>query len=725
MFPKKDKVQAAVSDPYFREDPGDGIQRIPVYRFDIGSNFSVWRSWRTNDGRVLPNGASGFELTDNPFDNGSLIQLTIYFDPAVAGKSFGGVGMRAPINPSLTLNDQTFVEFDFYFPASSVSKYMRFEIWSTTSGGEGFQGHAGYAGRDKTQAYIRFTDMVSNANVDADRIGFHNGETWYKRTIYAVTPVQSGIWEYLNIDLHTETGVKIDGGKLMIGNIRITQADPNGVPIPDVVNANKYSDVTPIRSKYNEKNGSFLIGVSGKGRAELDQIRLYHYEIHTDENNLKPEMHERPPAWLIAKYPDFVFKPSNEGPEWLFPTDDYLYIRDFKNNGGNELHGHCLAWINQSPFWMRQIIPENISSMQWSRDGLFYIGSTNSVGPYKKVDKNTARRIYFDHVLCVMRHLMTTDKRYGSSEERGIIPFHSFDVLNVELHESRHSIIIKEDPGNWDLALRHISWLMAMTDNDFGDLKQHYVYLLFKYAHIAVPNAQMAERYKTFYNDPDVVPEYMKMDGHDNNGNIDSYVTEKPPILVFNDYEVTIMSKAKVAYNMIKELNTVWKTDPLYDGRNLIECLGIQGHEIVNASAVSKNQISVALFASLIDDGLLNSICFSEFDLRQPSYAPGGQALAPAVMNQKQADCLGYQYALFFKMFDKYKKYIDHVTIWSPFGESWMNSYLPFDHEQMAAQAYYAIMDPDRFIKGHSYLDEFYAGEYDKLSADYKPEIDI
>ncbi|MCL2265866.1 MAG: endo-1,4-beta-xylanase [Treponema sp.] len=724
MFSNKEKAQAAVSDPYFREDPGDGIQRIPVYNFDIVNNFSVWKSWRTNDGRVLPNGASGFELVDNPFDNGSLIQLTVYFDPAVAGKAFGGLGLRAPINPSLILNDQTYVEFDFYFPASSVSKYMRFEIWSTSSGGEGFQGHAGYSGRDKTQAYIRFTDMAANVNIDEDRIGFFNGETWYRKTIHAVTPVSSGVWDYLNIDLHTETGTKIDGGRLMIGNIKITQADPNGVPIPDVVNANKFSDVAPLRHKYCEKNGTFLMGVS-KGSFPRDQISFYHFEILTDENNLKPEMHERPPAWLIAKYPDFTFKPSNEGPEWHFPTDDYLKVRDAGKNGEYKMHGHCLSWVNQSPFWMRQIIPENVTSMEWNSDGLFYIGSTNSVGPYKKLDKNTARRVYFDHILRILRHFMSTDARYGSSEERGVIPFHSFDVMNIELHESRHSVILKNDPDNWDTALRHTSWLFALTDNDFGNIRQHYVYLIFKFAHIAVPNAQMAERYKTFYNDPDVVPEYMKLDSHDKNGSIDDYISEKPPLLTFNDYEVISISKAKVAYNMIKEINTAWKTDPLYDGRNLIECMGIQGHEAAGPLTASRSQISIAVFADLIDKGLLNKISFSEFDIRQPSYAPGGQALAPAVMNQKQADCLGYQYALFFKMFEKYKKYIDHVIFWSPYASSWMNSYVLFDHEQMASQAYYAVMDPDRFIKGHSYLDDFYAGEYDKLSADYKPKIDI
>jgi GH35 family endo-1,4-beta-xylanase len=628
--------------------------------------------------------------------------------------------MRAPITPPLPLNNQTYVEFDLYYPTSAASKYMRLEIWSTSSGGEGHQGFAGYAGKNRTQVYIRASDMDKIGSLNPDWIGFYNGETWYKKTINAITPVATGIWEYLNIDLHTETGSKVNGDLLLIGNIRIMQTDPEGAVIPDVVNEKHFSEVPPIRSKYNFENGKFIVGTIGTGQVLPDTIRGYHYEIFADETNLKPECHIRPPQWLRDEYPGFIFKPAEEGPEWNLPTDNYLKIRE---SGKYKMHGHCLSWVNQSPVWMRQIVPENISSMQWNAEGLFYIGGNNATGPYKKVDKNIARRIYFDHILYEMRHFMTTDKRYASSEERGVIPFHSFDVVNVELHESRHALLIKEDPTVWDTALRHVSWLMAMTDDDLGNIRQHYVYLLFKYAHIAVPNAQMAAKYKACYNDPEIVPDYMKMDNHDQNGSIDSYITEKPPVLVFNDYEVTTLSKAKVACNMLREINEAWKTDPLYDGRRLIECMGIQGHEMVIATMASQNQKAVAMFAALVDEGLLDSICYSELDLRQPDHAPGGEALAPAVLSEKQADCIGYQYALLFKMFDKYRKYIDHVIIWSQYGASWMNSFVPFDHEQNASQAYYGIMDPDRFIKGHSYLDEFFEGEYEKLQDDYKPDL--
>jgi len=702
------------NDPYFRNAPETGPQRVLAYKFDPEKDFHLWKSWRTNDGRILPNAQSSFSRIDDPFEHDELVLLTAYFDPAIAGKSFGGFGIRAPINPALALNNRTFIEFDLYFPESETGKFMRFEFWSTSSGGEGSQAGAGLSGENRTQVYIR-TVHIDNAGYLDSRCGFYRGKTWYKTSICAAAPVSTGIWEYLNIDLHTETGTKVDGDQLMIGNLRITQTDPNGVQIPDIVNTKSFLEVAPIKKKYNQDNGFFLIGVKGTGKIEPDSIRGRHYEIFVDGNNLKPECHARPPQWLKDEYPGFVFRYDGEGPEWNLPTEEYLSIRDSGKPGEYKMHGHCLAWINQSPPWMRQIIPENISSMEWNADGLFYTGGNNAAGPFKKTNKNIARRIYFNHILDILRHFLSTDSRYGSSEERGIIPFHSFDVVNVEIHESRHNAVIKENPKGWKTALKHISWLMAMTDDDFSDIRQHYMYLLYKYAHIGVPNAQMAEKYKAGYNDPNIVPEYMKLDNHDKGGSIDAYINAKPPILAYNDYDIIITSKTKVAYNMIRELNAAWKSDPLYDGRNLIECMAIQGHDFVTPTLASRNKNVAALFSSLIDEGLLDSICYSEIDLVQPDNAPGGGAIAPAVLNRVQADAIGYQFALLFKVYEKYKKYIDHVIFWDQFGSSWHGSYVPFDHRMNANQAYYGIMDPDRFISGHSYLDDFFFGEYEAI----------
>ena len=703
------------NDPYFRNYPGSGLKRTSVYKFDIEKAFSGFKYWRTNDGRCLPNMDSGFELVDNPFDPGSLILFTTYFDPAVAGKSFGGFGIRMPISPAQAMNDKTFIEFDLYYPNSAIGKYMRFEVWSTSSGGEGLQKGPGHIGNNRTQYYIRTADLKNFGNINPDWIGFYKNEMWFKKSICIVTPVTSRSWDFLNIDLHTETCTKVNGEYLMIGNIRITQTDTDGEPIPNVENEKSFLEVEPIRKKYNLNNGYFMVGTVGTGTASADSIRGYHYEIFTDENNLKPECHVGPPGWLLEEHNHFKFRNNKNNIEWAIPTQSYLEIRD---SGDYKMHGHCLAWVNQSSPWMNQIIPENITSMEWNPQGIYYTGGNNAAGPYLKVKKETARRIYYNHILYIMRHFMSTDSRYDSSQERGIIPFHSIDVINEDIHESRHTELIQENQEEWKNVLKNVSWLIAMTDDDIKDIRQHYIYLIFKYAHIAIPNAQMAEKYKAGCNDPNIVPAYMRLDNHDHNGSIDAYIREKPPILVYNDYDFTSFTKTRVAYNMIKELNTLWKTDPLYDGRNLIECIGIQGHDMARPSLGIQTQRAIASFATLIDEGLLDCICYSEFDIRQPDFAPGGGALAPAVLNVKQADTIGYQYAMLFKLFEKYRKYIDHVIFWGEYGSGWMQSYLPFDHEKKASQAYYGIMDPHRFIKGHSYLDDYFAHEYDKLKDD-------
>jgi len=718
-------------DPYFREDPGTGIQRLVAAELRItAETVRAWEKWRTSDGRILPDTRSTFEYIDNPFDEEpadpprtGLVKLSAYYDPASAGRSFGGFGIRAPLPNAVDMDTHTFIEFDLYYPFSAAGKYMRMEFWSTDTGGAGSQeGSGSNAMFGKAALYIRTENLDAIGNLNPDWVAHYNGETWSKKHCMVMSG-SNGIWNYINIDINTETGALLDGGLLCIGNIKITKPDPAGIPIPPVVDTEHYSAVTPIREKYNKANGLFMVGTIGTGK--VSGIKARHYEIFVSGNNLKAFfVHPRPPRWLIDETgfnftDDTAAADSVSGgkeSEYSFPTDEYLQIRDSGKTAADgsfeyKSHGHVLAWYNQAPAWMTQIIPENIG-MTWNAEGKFYAYGNNAAGPFAAVNKNLARRVYFNHIMHVLRHFMTTDARYGSGPKRGIIPFHSFDVLNEEIHESRHSILIRENPHAWKSGLKSVSWLAAMTDNDFDDITQHYIYLLFKYAHIAVPNAQMAARFKANYNS---LPEYMKLDGHDNKGSIDAYITGSPPLLTYNDYGINTRTKAKMACNMIKELNTAWLSDPLYDGRPLIEIMGIQGHDAISPTLAGDNQAAVALYAGLIDEGLLSGIAYSELDLKIPDSAPGGGSRAPAVLNQKQADALGYQYALLFKMFAKYARYIDHVICWGTAGFGWQNSYVLFNDKQQVNQGYYGIMDPDRFIQGHSYLDSYFDGEYEKV----------
>ncbi len=688
-------IKSDGSDPYFRLDPGPG--QLPV---ELTAPTNEWETRRPLDNRIPSDFAGGsVEMVDYPFADSEGKEQLLQINYVHNGKSsFGGISIESALDPAVEVPEGSTIEFDVYYPKSGQGKYMRWRIATVSTW-------------NTTDSYMRDYDYT---NLNPDWQGYYEGETWLKAHHSVVA--STGMSSTFILELHGENSRPAETGTLLIGGIKISMPDPEGIPLPEVANTENQSEVAPLKSLYNEENGLFMVGAIGTG--SVTGTRARHYEIFVDGNNLKAEpTHPRGPSWLK----DTDGNPLNGAAtepglgEYRFPTWAYEQIRDSGEEGEYKSHGHVLAWYNQAPSWMRQIIPEHLENGY--SGGVEFYGLGNGVGNTVKVDKVSAKRIQFNHIMYVMRHFLTTDEKYGSSEERGLIPFHSWDVLNEEVHESRHSELIPENPDSWRDSLKHTNWLVAMSDDDIsGDITDHYIYLLFKYAHIAAPNAQMAEAYKANY---DSLPEYMKLDGHDRAGSIDDYVLENPPKLTYNDYGTATRSKARTIYNMVRELNTAWLSDPLYDGRPLIELIGFQGHDSVSPTLASDNQYAMAMYASLIDEGLLSGISFSEFDLKLLTNAPGGGATAPAALNVKQSDALGYQYALMYKLFTKFAPYIDHIISWGVSGSGWQGSYVLFDRRGNANAGYYGAMNPDRFILGHTYLDEYFSGEYEKMADDY------
>jgi GH35 family endo-1,4-beta-xylanase len=689
-------VYAAVyteEDPYFRLDPGPG--QMPV---KVTEPTNVWAARTPLDNRVPADFAGGtFKMIPYPFADSKGKGDVLQINYAHNGKStFGGISLESPLSPAVNIPAGSTIEFDVYYPKSAQGKFMRWRI---------------RAGSSTVDAYLR--DYQYN-NLNPDWVGSFNSETWLKAH-HSIT-ASTGSSSSFVLELHGENARPVETGMLLVANIQISTPDPNGVPLPNVVNKENQSVVAPLKSLYNRENGLFMVGAIGTGT--VTGARANHYEIFVDGNNLKADgTHPRGPSWLrnAAGEPMNGAATTPGLAEYSFPTGSYQAIRDSGTPGQYKSHGHVLAWYNQAPGWMTQIIPANLPSGYTGTTKFYGLG--NGVTTTVKVDKEMARRVQFNHTMYVMRHFLTTDAKYGSSVSRGIIPFNSWDVLNEEVHESRHSELIPTDANNWRNSLKHTNWLAAMSDDRIdGDVKDHYIYLLFKNAHIAAPNARMAAAYKANYAN---LPEYMKLDGHDMDGSIDAYIVDTPPKLTYNDYGLASRSKARTVYNMVLELNTAWLSDPLYDGRPLIEDIGIQGHDAVGKTLASDNQYAMALYASLVDRGLLSGISYSELDLKIPTDAPGGGATAPAVLNVKQSDALGYEYALMYKLFTKFAPYIDHIISWGVAGSGWQGSYVLFDSQNNANAGYYGAMDPDRFIQGHSYLDSFFEGEYGKLQNNY------
>lgn len=687
-----ENIKSDGSDPYFRLDPGPG--KVPV---KVSAPTNAWTARTPLDNRVPADFAGGtFKMISYPFadsqGNAELLQINY----AHNGKStFGGISLESPLSPAVNVTEGSTIEFDVYYPKSAQGKYMRWRIRNTGT---------------NLDSYLR--DYQYN-NLNPDWVGSYNGESWLKAH-HSITASTGNSSNFI-LELHGENARPAETGMLLVANIEITAPDPNGVALPSVVNKEHQSAVAPLKSLYNKENGLFMVGAIGTGA--VTGTRAKHYEIFVDGNNLKADgTHPRGPEWLKSVTGE-ALNGATTTPglaEYSFPTNSYQAIRDSGTPGQYKSHGHVLAWYNQAPGWMTQIIPANLSSGY--NGGADFYGLGNGVTTTVKVDKELARRVQFNHTMYVMRHFLTTDTKYGSSVSRGVIPFNSWDVLNEEVHESRHSELIPENANSWRTSLKHTNWLTAMSDDRIGgDITDHYIYLLFKNAHIAAPNVKMAAAYKANYAN---LPEYMKLDGHDTDGSIDAYIVDNPPKLTYNDYGLATRSKARTVYNMVLELNTAWRSDPLYDGRPLIEDIGIQGHDAVGKTLASDNQYAMALYASLVDRGLLSGITYSELDLKVPTDAPGGGATAPEVLNVRQSDALGYEYALLYKMFTKFAPYIDHIISWGVSGSGWQGSYVLFDGQSNANAGYYGAMNPDRFILGHSYLDGFFAGEYEKIQND-------
>ncbi len=691
------KIKADGSDPYFRLDPGPG--RIAT---KITAPTNVWTERTPLDYRVPTDYAGGtYQMIPYPFSDSEGKEDVLLINYIHNGKStFGGMSLESPLSPSVNVPEGSTIEFDVYYPKSAQGKYMRWRIRNANT---------------NIDSYLR---GYQYNNLNPDWVGSYNGETWLVAH-HSVT-ASTGDSSNFILELHGENGRPAETGMLLVANIKITAPDPNGVPLSEVINSKNQSDVAPLKSVYNKDNGLFMVGAIGTGA--VTGTRAQHYEIFVDGNNLKAEgTHPLGPNWLKSVDGD-PLSGATTTPDALcfsFPTNSYQEIRDSGAPGEYKSHGHVLAWYNQAPAWMRQIIPATLP-LGYNGTTNFY-GLGNGVTTTVPVDKEMSRRVQFNHTMYVMRHFLTTDTKYDSSVSRGVIPFNSWDVLNEEVHESRHSELIPTDANNWRTSLKHTNWLAAMSDDLIGsDIKEHYIYLLFKYAHIAAPNAQMAAAYKANYAD---LPEYMKLDGHDSDGSIDAYIVDNPPKLTYNDYGLATRSKARTVYNMVRELNTAWLSDPLYDGRPLIENIGIQGHDSIGKTLASDNQYAIALYASLVDQGLLSGISFSEFDLKIPTNAPGGGATAPSVLNVRQSDALGYEYALMYKLFTKFAPYIDHIINWGVTGSGKDGSYVLFDSQSNANAGYYGAMNPDRFILGHSYLDDYFKGEYEKLQDGYKIDL--
>ncbi|MDR1560215.1 MAG: endo-1,4-beta-xylanase [Clostridiales bacterium] len=149
--------------------------------------------------------------------------------------------------------------------------------------------------------------------------------------------------------------------------------------------------LTPIKDVYE---GDFLIG-NAISAEDLDGVRLemlkLHFNVVTAGNAMKPDA-------LVQKSID----------------------------NGFLVHGHTLAWHQQSPAWMNQ--------------------TTNDSGETVPLDRETALTNLITHADTVVRHFT---EKFGEN----II---SWDVVNEAMNDN------PPNPGDWQASLRRSPWFNAI-----------------------------------------------------------------------------------------------------------------------------------------------------------------------------------------------------------------------------------------------------------------------
>jgi len=133
--------------------------------------------------------------------------------------------------------------------------------------------------------------------------------------------------------------------------------------------------------------------------------------------------------------------------------------------------------------------------------------------------------------------------------------------------------------------------------------------------------------------------------------------------LYYNDYELYNLNKAENVANMVTDINNQWKLDFSYDGQNLIQGVGLQGHYLrTESNLLTKIEDGMNVFKGLIDGGLLDEISITELDVAM--YALYPSALPQLPPNPQQLQDQADLYKSLMELFVANSQYITSVTFW-------------------------------------------------------------
>ncbi|MCL2199313.1 MAG: endo-1,4-beta-xylanase [Defluviitaleaceae bacterium] len=156
-------------------------------------------------------------------------------------------------------------------------------------------------------------------------------------------------------------------------------------------------------------------------------------------------------------------------------------------------------------------------------------------------------------------------------------------------------------------------------------------------------------------------------------------------ILYYNDYNEEFDHKCTIIPQMVNEINEQWKKHPEYDGRMLIEGIGMQSHH--NHQHTDIERIRRALEA-FIKTGAKISI--TEMDFTFGSSAEPANPLSPENA-AKQTE----MYVELFKLYMEYSKHIERVSFWGTNDlKSWRSWGAPtfFDNDSQAKDVFHKVI---------------------------------
>jgi endo-1,4-beta-xylanase len=232
---------------------------------------------------------------------------------------------------------------------------------------------------------------------------------------------------------------------------------------------------------------------------------------------------------------------------------------------------------------------------------------------------------------------------------------YSWDVVNEAFQTSISSAPVEPPEGWWRLMLRTGSgdeaspWYAAYAngmDAEAGEHPGDYIYDAFVFARLADPNA----------------------------------------ILYYNDFNETSQGKREAIAQMTEELNAQWKEDPLYDGRLLIEGLGMQAHYWTNDHATLAIHVESTILR-FAQTGAIVSI--TELDI------PIGRWNAYGEANEENLELQARLFGELFDVFIRHSDKIERVSFWGKADpQSWRSQGSPllFDGSFRAKPSFHSVL---------------------------------